>query len=104
MMQPTVLQRTDLIARRLVPFGMTLVLMLFSLTPTHLPGLAHVTPMYSLAAIYFWSIYRPDLVGYGTSLTIGILDDVLTGAPLGCSALVLLACQQIVLHQQKFFN
>ncbi len=104
MLQPTFLQRVDMFARRGAPFILTLLLMLFALTPTYIPGMARVTPMYSLAAIYFWSIYRPDLVGYGTSLTIGLLDDMITGAPLGCTALVLLACQQTVLHQQKFFN
>jgi rod shape-determining protein MreD len=103
-MQPTALQRFDSNARRLVPFGLTLLLMLFALTPTQVPGMAHVTPMYALAAIYFWSIYRPDLIGYGASFAIGLLDDLLTGAPLGSTAFVLLACQQVVLHQQKFFN
>ena len=103
-MQPTFLQRMDGIARRLVPFSLTLALMLFALTPTQIPGMSHVTPMYALAGIYFWSIYRPDLIGYGTSFGIGLVDDMLTGAPLGCTALVLLVCQYIVFHQQKFFN
>lgn len=103
-MQLTPLQRVDQSLRRQIPLLFTLSLMLFALTPTHIPGMSHVTPMYALAAIYFWSIYRPDLIGYGTSFAIGLLDDLITGAPLGCTALVLLACQQIVFHQQKFFN
>lgn len=103
-MQPSPLQRMDALARKLVPFGMTLSLMLFALTPTQIPGLSHLTPMYPLASIYFWSIYRPDLMGYGTSFTVGLLEDLLTGAPLGSTALVLLACQYTVFHQQKFFN
>jgi rod shape-determining protein MreD len=104
MLQPTLLHRMDMFARRLVPFGMTLALMLIALMPTHISGLSRVTPMYALASVYFWSIYRPDLMGSGSAFGIGLLDDALTGAPLGCSALVLLACHQIVLHQQKFFN
>ena len=103
-MQPTVLNRMDALARKLVPFGLTLGLMLFALTSTQVPGLSHVTPMYSLAAIYFWSIYRPDLIGYGTAFGIGLLEDLLTGAPLGCSALILLLCQYLVFRQPKFFN
>jgi rod shape-determining protein MreD len=103
-MQPTWWQRMDAFARKQVPFGLTLLLMLFALTPTQVPGMSHITPMYSLAAIYFWSIYRPDLIGYGTSFVIGLLEDLLTGAPLGSGALVLLLCQYLVFRQPKFFN
>jgi rod shape-determining protein MreD len=104
MMQPTLLQRMDLVARRFVPLGLTLTLMLFALTPTQITGLSQLTPMYPLAAIYFWSIYRSDLIGYGSAFTIGLLEDLLTGMPLGSGALVLLLCQYVVLHQHKFFN
>ncbi len=104
MLQPTPLQRVNQAARSFVPFGLTLIFMLLALTPTQIPGMSRVTPMYALAAIYFWTIYRPDLVGYGTAFGIGVLEDLLTGTPLGCTALVMLVCQQVVLHQQKFFN
>src|SRR5437868_13417939 len=103
-MQTTVLQRMDSAARRLVPVGVTLVLMLFAMTPTYIPGLAHITPMYALMAVYFWSIYRPDLLGYGATFGIGVLEDLLAGTPLGSGALILLLCQRVVFHQQKFFN
>ena len=103
-MNPTLWQRIDVLARRFVPIGLTLVLIVFAQTPTHLPGLAHATPMYDLAAVYFWSIYRPDLMGYGAGFGLGLLEDLLTGTPLGAGTLVLLACQYVVFHQQKFFN
>jgi len=103
-MNPTLWQRIDVIARRLVPVGLALVLILFAQTPTHVPGLAHATPMYDLAAVYFWSIYRPNLLGYGAGFGLGLLEDMLSGAPLGTGSLALLACQYIVFHQQKFFN
>lgn len=103
-MQTTVLQRMDLTARRFVPFGVTLLLMLFAMTPTFVPGLSHITPMYALMAVYFWSIYRPDLLGYGATFGIGVLEDLLAGTPLGSGALILLLCQRVVFHQQKFFN
>ncbi len=103
-MQGTLLHRMDGTARRFVPFGVTLILMLFAMTPTYIPGLSHVTPMYALMAVYFWAIYRPDLLGYGATFSIGILEDLLAGTPLGSGALILLLCQRVVFHQQKFFN
>jgi rod shape-determining protein MreD len=103
-MQLTILQRVDLGARRMMPFGITLILMLFAMTPTYITGLSHITPMYAFMSVYFWSIYRPDLLGYGTVFSIGLLEDLLAGTPLGSSALILLVCQRVVFSQQKFFN
>lgn len=103
-MQPTTLQYMDGAARRAVPFALTLFLMLFALTPTYVSGLSDLTPTLTLMCVYFWSIYRPDLLGYGAAFGIGILEDLLIGTPLGSGALVLLLCQRVVVHQQKFFN
>ncbi len=103
-MQPTTLQYLDGAARRSVPVGLTLALMLFALTPLHVPGLSAVTPMISLMCVYFWSIYRPDLFGYGAAFGLGLLEDLLIGTPLGSGALVLMLCQRIIVHQQRFFH
>jgi rod shape-determining protein MreD len=103
-MQSTVWQKVDSRARRILPFGLTMIVLLFGLTPTHIPGLAQITPMYALVAVYFWSIYRPDLLGYGSGFAIGVLEDLLTGAPLGAGALTLLLTQWVVFNQQKFFH
>ena len=103
-MHLTLLQYMDGVARRAVPFGLTLLLMLFAMTPTYAPGLFDVTPMFTLICVYFWSIYRADLLGYATIFGIGIFEDFLMGTPLGSGALVLLLCQWFVVRQQKFFN
>ena len=104
MQQLSFLQKVDSRARRILPFGLTLIVLLFGLTPTHLPGFAQITPMYALIAVYFWSIYRPELLGYGSGFAIGILEDLLTGTPLGIGALTILLTQWVVLNQQKFFH
>ena len=104
MMQPTVLQGFDLAARRALPAALTLLLLLFAVTPTNVPGLAPIMPMLALISVYFWSIYRPDLLGYGAVFGLGLLEDLLTSTPVGSTALVFLITQWIVLRQQKFFN
>lgn len=104
MMQPTILQSFDLSARKALPAALTLLLMLFALTPTNVPGLAPVMPTLALMSVYFWSIYRPDLLGYGAVFGFGLLYDLLTATPIGSTALVFLLTQWIVLRQQKFFN
>jgi rod shape-determining protein MreD len=104
MHQTTVWQKFDFIARRGVPLAMTLFLLLFSMIPMHLPGVPSLAPMYTLMAVYFWSIYRPEGFGYGAAFAVGVLEDLLVGTPLGSSALALLICQWVVFNQQKFFN
>jgi rod shape-determining protein MreD len=104
MMQPTLLQSVDLSARKALPAALTLLLMLFALTPTNVPGLSPVMPMFALMSIYFWSIYRPELLSYGAVFGLGLLEDLLTATPIGSTAFVFLMTQWIVLRQQKFFN
>lgn len=104
MQQRTFIQKLDSRARNILPFGLTMIVLLFGLTPTYLPGLAQVTPLYTLVAVYFWAVYRPDLLGYGFGFALGILEDLLTGAPLGVGALVLLLTQWVVFNQHKFFH
>ena len=53
MRQQSVLEKVDARARTVLPFGLTLVVVLFGMTPTHIPGLAQITPMYALIAVYF---------------------------------------------------
>ena len=102
-MQPTLWQRMDHQGRRWLPFAITLVLLLLTVTPTHIPGLAGFSPMFALIAVYFWSIYQPDLFGYGSAFVIGVMEDILLGLPLGTGALVLLVVRAVVMSQQKFF-
>lgn len=104
MQQQTVWQKLDTRARNILPFGLTVMVLLFGLTPTYLPGLAQITPLYTLVAVYFWAVYRPDLLGYGFGFVLGVLEDLLTGAPLGVGALTLLLTQWIVFNQHKFFH
>jgi rod shape-determining protein MreD len=100
----TTWKKLDARVRTILPFSLTVTVLLFGMTPTYVPGLAQITPMYTLVAVYFWAIYRPDLLGYGLGFAIGVLEDLLTGAPLGVGTLVLLLIQWVVFNQHKFFH
>ncbi len=102
-MQPTFWQRLDLVARRLVPGALTLVLLLMSVAPTRLPGFVHIAPMIALISVYYWAVSRPDVMGYGSAFLLGLVEDSLTGAPLGVGALSLMLAQAVVFTQYKFF-
>jgi rod shape-determining protein MreD len=94
--------RLDLWARNVTPVGLTFVLILVTMVPTHLPGYARVTPVLALISIYHWAVYRPELMPAWTVFVLGLLQDFLSGAPVGINVLVFLSVQWLVLTQRQF--
>ena len=83
-------QGIDLLARRAVPFALTLALILLSALPWPLPGAVAVSPLPALAAVYYWSVHRPELMPPLAVFLLGLVQDALGGGPPGLAALVLL--------------
>ncbi len=102
-MRPTVWHRVDVLLRHQVPVLLTLLLLLVSVVPAHVPGLTRFGPMLTMISVYYWAVHRPDLMGYGTVFAIGLLEDLVAGTPLGVGALSLLVVQGVVVSQYKFF-
>ena len=102
-MKPSVWVQMDTWVRHLVPFGVTMLLLLLTAIPTHVPGLAAVAPMLPLMGVYYWAIYRPDLLPAWLAFVIGLLYDIIAGTPLGVNALVLLSVQGVAASQRRFF-
>lgn len=95
--------KVDAAARRLTPFGLTVVLVLLGAVPVHVPGFASVTPLLPMIGIYYWAIYRPDLMPVAAVFVIGLLYDALSGAPLGVSAAIFVIVHGIIDSQRRFF-
>lgn len=102
-MKPSVWVRMDTWVRHLVPVGVTLMLLLLTAIPTRIPGLSGIIPMLPLMGVYYWAIYRPDLLPAWSAFLIGLLYDIIGGTPLGVNALVLLSVQGIAAGQRRFF-
>ncbi len=102
-MKPGLWHRMDLLARQLTPTMLTLVLVIINVVPLHIPGFSRVAPLLPLMAVYHWAVFRPRLLPAYAVFLIGILQDILTGAPIGVNALVFLAVYGAVLSQKQFF-
>ncbi len=98
------LQQLDLKARHLLPFVLSLFLVLVDATPTRLPGFAAVTPQLPLIAIYYWAVYRPELLPPSVAFGLGLVNDIVVGTPLGVSSLVYLLIQGLTASQRRFFH
>lgn len=102
-MDTTFWQRLDSLARRMLPVAITLVLAMAAAVPLHIPGYAPVAPAVTLIAVYYWTIFRPDLMPAPAVFAVGLFQDVLSGTPLGVNALVLLLVFAVVFGQRRFF-
>lgn len=102
-MRPSLLHRMDSWTRQLLPFGSALLLLVVSVMPLRLPGFAGVAPLLALMAVFYWSIYRPDLMPPWAAFTLGLLQDFIGGTPLGVWAMVYLLAQGVVASQRRFF-
>jgi rod shape-determining protein MreD len=99
----TAFRRFNNPAARLLPIATTVVAMLFSIQPIHIPGYAALTPAFTLMATYHWTIYRPDLLPPLALFIIATVHDLLTGTLPGVTALLLLLAQAIVLSRRDHF-
>jgi rod shape-determining protein MreD len=79
------------------------LLAVFTVLPWHVPSYATVVPLYPLMPVYYWTIYRPDLLSPPIIFLGGIVLDLLTGAPPGGSSLMLLLTRTIIYFQRRFF-
>lgn len=95
--------RVDLFARSLTPVLLTLVFIMVQQVPLHIPHFAQVAPMLALISIYYWAIYRPDLMPMLAIFLLGLLDDLMSGSAPGVSSFVYLICFALVGSQRRFF-
>ncbi len=97
-------RRVEAAAARLLPIATTAVAAILSVLPVPIPGYRGITPAFTLMAVFQWTVYRPDLLPPAALFLIGIGEDLITGAPLGTTALLLLLARTLVLGVRRFFG
>ena len=100
-MKLVLLQRDIGLVNRLAPALTAALCVIASMVPAHLPGFAATTPLFTLMAVYFWTLHRPELLPFAAVFAAGLLLDLLGGAPLGISSLILLLAHALVLSQRE---
>lgn len=88
--------------RNLVPVTTTFLFVLVGQLPLPVPMLSDVAPAFALISLYYWLVFRPDLMPYAAVFGLGIVQDAVAGAPFGMYALVYLLVQALVLNQRRF--
>lgn len=98
------LSKMDHFARGLLPLLCTFAVVLISAVPLRLPFAAMVAPSLTLIAVYYWTIYRPDLLNGFFILVLGLLQDLLIGGAPGVTSFILLLTYLTVVSQRRFFH
>lgn len=96
--------RLDRIARNLIPFGLCVLLVIVGTLPFYIPGYGSVAPNLALMAVFYWAIYRPDLLPLTAAFAIGLFQDILVGTAPGTNALILLLVRAGVDSQGRVFR
>lgn len=101
-MTPSLWLRLDVTARRLVPAALSFALLLAGSIPMTASHVQVLKPALPLAAVYYWSLYRPDLMPAPVVFVLGLFYDILGGAPVGVHAVVFVVLHAVVNKQRRF--
>ncbi|MHC8510112.1 MAG: rod shape-determining protein MreD [Rhodospirillales bacterium] len=96
-------QRVDTAARSVAPAALTAALVFLNALPLTPPALTPVLPVLALAGVYHWAINRPELLPAWAVFLTGVLQDTLSGAPMGLYTLLFLGVYGGALSQRRFF-
>jgi rod shape-determining protein MreD len=96
--------RVESLLGRLVPWLTCLAAAILSLLWLPVPGYAAISPAFALIAIYCWSVWRPELLPYVAVFAIGVIEDLIRGAPLGGGPLTLLIAAAFVRSQHRLIH
>ncbi|WP_424811774.1 rod shape-determining protein MreD [Roseococcus sp. YIM B11640] len=89
------LRRLDAGARAAFPAFFTGFLIILAAVPVGAPGLIQAV---ALPGIFFWTIFRPAAMPAPVVFLLGLLEDLLSFAPLGSGVLTLLIVHGIALR------
>lgn len=79
-----------------------LIGIIFSLVKIPLPVIEVVRPDILLILVYFWAIYRPNFLSPGLIFAAGLAVDLLVGAYIGMTPILLLLIYLLVKGQRRF--
>lgn len=96
---PSLLRRVDNLARAALPGFTTALLLILAAGPTGVPALVPAT---ALPCVVFWSVFRPAAMSPPVVFLLGLLQDLLTLAPLGTGVVTLLVAHGLAVSWRRF--
>jgi rod shape-determining protein MreD len=91
----------DVTARLAFPTALTGTVLILLSTPMGVPGQAQMQPAWTLASVYFWTLFRPASLPAPAVFALGLLLDLLAQGPIGAFVLILLLTHTAVLRLRR---
>lgn len=88
--------------RHAAPLLTGIVAVCIDVLPLPNPAPSALAPFLTLCVLYFWTVYRPDLLSSWAVFALGLVLDAVGGLPLGLTALALLLGRGALLSGQRF--
>jgi rod shape-determining protein MreD len=98
------MQRLDRLARQMTPVALSFLVVVLTAMPLSVPNYGPIAPNLGIAATFYWVVYRPDVYPPWASFAIGLWEDILSGAPVGLNALLLVLVHWAIISQRRFFQ
>jgi rod shape-determining protein MreD len=99
-LSPLWLRQLDAHLRALLPLATAGLAALVDVVPLLGSGAASLTSFSTLCVVFFWSLYRPDLLTPAAAFLVGLIHDGLAGLPLGLTSLLILLVRQLVVRSR----
>ncbi len=86
-----------------LPFLVAIFCVMLTMLPLGLSSGIIVSPAFALMAVFYWALYRPELMPPYAVFLVGLYYDLASAGPLGLWAFIYLVVYGIVLSQRLFF-
>lgn len=90
--------------QRLLPLLSSVFLVLLSYLPLNFLFFNTIHPAIGLICGYFWLVHRPDLFNLWSICCLGLVDDVISAAPMGSSIFAMLVLYVLTNAASKFLT
>ncbi len=87
----------------IIPFLTILFLIIMMVLPYQFKIIDNSMPFLSLIGVYYWSVFKKDLLPISAIFVLGIIQDIILGSPLGLTSLLLIIAQQFIFFQGRNF-
>ena len=102
-MQDEVAESLKSYIQRLLPMISSVFLILLSYVPFDFPMSGNIRPAAGMVCVYYWMIHRSDLFNFVSVYILGLIEDIITAAPLGTNIFSLLVLYLLLTGLSRFF-